>query len=57
MQTVCAASFDRYMLACPPPLPRSGNVSNVSNLDPPLDLSPYDGIELRLLGDGQVGWG
>ena len=24
------------------------------NLDPPLDLSPYEGIQLRLFGDGQV---
>ncbi|GIL91423.1 hypothetical protein Vretimale_17816 [Volvox reticuliferus] len=41
----------------------SGNVSTdnfggfasvrTRNLDPPLDLSPYDGIELRLFGDGQ----
>ncbi|GFR44551.1 hypothetical protein Agub_g5822 [Astrephomene gubernaculifera] len=41
----------------------SGNVSTdnfggfasvrTRNLDPPLDLSPYEGIELRLYGDGQ----
>lgn len=41
----------------------SGNVSTdnfggfasvrTRNLEPPLDLSPYEGLELRLLGDGQ----
>ncbi|KXZ46130.1 hypothetical protein GPECTOR_46g199 [Gonium pectorale] len=41
----------------------SGNVSTdnmggfasvrTRNMDPPLDLAPYEGIELRLLGDGQ----
>ncbi|PNW83397.1 hypothetical protein CHLRE_05g244800v5 [Chlamydomonas reinhardtii] len=41
----------------------SGNVSTdnfggfasvrTRNLDPPLDLSPYEGIQLRLFGDGQ----
>ncbi|EFJ50015.1 hypothetical protein VOLCADRAFT_89408 [Volvox carteri f. nagariensis] len=41
----------------------SGNVSTdnfggfasvrTRNLDPPLDLSPYEGVELRLFGDGQ----